>query len=608
VFQEIRIKGVGVIDDAVLELSPGLNVVTGETGAGKTMVISGLGLLLGARADSGLVRADASAALVEGILTLPEGHPARERAAEAGADVSDDLVLARTVTREGRSRAHVGGRSTPVGLLSELGEMLVAVHGQADQWRLRQGDQHREVLDSFGGARIGRPLLAYQQTFDALSAATRERDRLRQLSRERAREIDLLRAGLEQIEALDPQPGEDAALRAEDERLAHADGLRIAAEQAHAVLVGQDAAVVDVRTSVSEGLVAARSALAPMIEHDRAVKDFEERAGELSYLTADLAADLASYLSDADVDPGRLAVVQQRRSDLGGLTRTYGDTTDDVLAWAKEAAVTLTDLLGADDRVALLDEETVRLREQLSTQAEALRSARQEVGGDFGERVSAELQHLAMGRARISVAVTPRADPEGLPVAGEPVRFGRQGADDVEILLTANPGSPARSVARAASGGELSRVMLALEVVSGAAGAGGVPTFVFDEVDAGVGGRAAVDVGARLAVLARTAQVIVVTHLAQVAAFADRHLVVRKDDDGRVTSSSVTRVSDDERLRELSRMMSGDAGSAAGLEHARELLDQATRARTDGTDGTDVAAPDARRTRRTRAAAPATGG
>ena len=606
-FQEIRIKGVGVIDDAVLELSPGLNVVTGETGAGKTMVISGLGLLLGARADSGLVRADASAALVEGILTLPEGHPARERAAEAGADVSDDLVLARTVTREGRSRAHVGGRSTPVGLLSELGEMLVAVHGQADQWRLRQGDQHREVLDSFGGVRIGAPLLAYQQTFDALAAATRERDRLRQLGRERAREIDILRAGLEQIEAADPQPGEDAALRAEDERLAHADGLRMAAEQAHDALVGEDAAAVDARTSVSEGLVAVRSALAPMIGHDPAVKELDERAGELSYLTADLAADLASYLSDADVDPGRLAVVQQRRSDLGVLTRAFGDTTDDVLTWAKDAAIRLTDLLGADDRVALLDEETIRLRELLSTEAEALRSVRQEVGADFGERVSAELQHLAMGRARISVTVTPRPDPEGLPVAGQSVRFGRQGADDVEILLTANPGSPARSVARAASGGELSRVMLALEVVSGAAGSGGVPTFVFDEVDAGVGGRAAVDVGARLAVLARTSQVIVVTHLAQVAAFADRHLVVRKDDDGRVTSSSVTRVSDDERLRELSRMMSGDAGSAAGLEHARELLDQAARSRADSVAADEAAAPDVRPTRRTRAAAPANG-
>jgi len=580
VFQEIRIQGVGVIDDAVLELSPGLNVVTGETGAGKTMVVSGLGLLLGVRADSGLVRSGVDAAVVEGILALPEGHPARARAAEAGADVREDLVLARTVPREGRSRAHVGGRSTPVGLLAELGEMLVAVHGQADQWRLRQGEQHREVLDSFGGDRVAGLLASYQQTFDALVAATRERDRLRQLGRERSREVDVLQAGLAQVEAVDPRPGEDAHLRAEDERLAHADGLRLAAEQAHAALAGDDAAGVEMTASVRDALSGVRSALGPMIEHDGALRDLEQRVAELSYLVADLAGDMASYLCDVDVDPGRLAVVQQRRADLSALTRKYGDTVDDVLVWAEDAAATLTELLGADDRVEELERETARMRGVLSEQAEALRTARQRVGTDFGDRVSRELAHLAMGAARVSVAVTSRPDPDGLQVGGEVVRFGRHGADDVEILLAANAGTPARSVARAASGGELSRVMLALEVVSGASGAGSVPTFVFDEVDAGVGGRAAVDVGARLAALARTSQVIVVTHLAQVAAFADRHLVVHKEDDGRVTSSSVTEVRGEERLRELSRMMGGDAGSVAGLEHARELLDQAETVRT----------------------------
>jgi len=575
VFQEIRIQGVGVIDDAVLELSPGLNVLTGETGTGKTMVVSGLGLLLGVRADSGLVRSGVGAAVVEGIVALPEDHPARARAAEAGADVRGDLVLARTVSREGRSRAHVGGRSAPVGLLSELGEMLVAVHGQADQWRLRQGDQHREVLDSFGGEQVARPLAGYQQTFDELGAATRERDRLRELGRERLRGVDLLRAGLKQVEAVDPQPGEDADLRAEDERLAHADGLRLAAEQAHAALAGDDTAGVELTASVSDALTGVRSALGPMIEHDGALRDLDERAAEISYLVADLAGDMASYLSDIDVEPGRLAVVQQRRADLSTLTRKYGESVDDVLVWARDAAATLTELLGADDRVGELERETVRLREALTEQARALRRARERAGADFGDRVSRELTHLAMGAARVSVAVTSRPDAQGLRVGGEAVRFGRQGADDVEILLAANAGTPARSVARAASGGELSRVMLAIEVVTGASGGGSIPTFVFDEVDAGVGGRAAVDVGARLAALARTSQVIVVTHLAQVAAFADRHLVVHKDDDGRVTSSSVREVRDEERLRELSRMMGGDAGSTAGLEHARELLDQA---------------------------------
>jgi DNA repair protein RecN (Recombination protein N) len=572
VFEEVRIQGVGVIDDAVLELSPGLNVVTGETGAGKTMVVSGLGLLLGMRADAGLVRAGRRAAVVEGVVKVPDGHPALVRAQEAGADVTEGLLLARTVGADGRSRAHVGGRSTPVGVLAEIGQTLVAVHGQADQWRLRQGDQHREVLDGFGGEPVAIALDAYRETFDALSWAAAERDRLRQLGHERAREIDVLQAGLERIEALDPQPGEDVALRAEDERLAHADGLRLAAGRAHALLVGEDGYASDGAPPVVDALSQARAALSPVTDHDAALRDLAGRVGELSYLAADLAADLASYLADVDVDPTRLAEVQQRRADLGGLTRRYGDSVDDVLAWGKEAAATLFELLGADDRVQELDAETTRLRSELAERAVALTTARRTTAEELGRRVTEELAHLAMGSAVVTVAVTARDDPEGLPVGDRTLRWTRAGVDDVEILLVSGPGNPPRTVAKAASGGELSRVMLAIEVVGRTAD---VPTFVFDEVDAGVGGRAAVDVGARLAALARDAQVVVVTHLAQVAAFADRHLVVRKSDDGVVTSSNVAVLDDEERLQELSRMMGGDASSAAGLEHARELLDQA---------------------------------
>ncbi len=582
-FEEVRIQGVGVIDDALLQLSPGLNVLTGETGAGKTMVVSGLGLLLGARADAGLVRSDRSAAVVEGVVALPPGHPALLRAEDAGGDVADGLVLARTVGADGRSRAHVGGRSTPVGVLTELGRLLVAVHGQADQWRLRQGDQHREVLDEFGGEPLREALAAYRETFDALADATRERDRLRALAQDRVREMDLLQAGLERIEALDPQPGEDVALRAEDERLAHADGLRLAAASAHGLLVGDDAYAAGARESVVDALGSARAALGPVTEHDPALKDLEGRLAELGYLAADLAADLASYLSDVDVDPARLAVVQQRRADLATVTQRYGETVDDVLAWGQRAAAALTDLLGADDRADALDAETTRLRTQLGERAAALTASRSAAAQELGRRVTEELAHLAMGSAEVSVAVTARDDPDGLALAagagrgGRVVRFTRTGVDEVEILLSSGPGNPPRSVVRAASGGELSRVMLAIEVVTSGAGdmRAGVPTYVFDEVDAGVGGRAAVDVGARLAVLARHAQVIVVTHLAQVAAYADRHLAVRKSDDGRVTSSSVQVLEGDDRLRELSRMMGGDAESAAGLRHAQELVDQA---------------------------------
>jgi DNA repair protein RecN (Recombination protein N) len=398
--------------------------------------------------------------------------------------------------------------------------------------------------------------------------------RLRSLARDRAREVDVLRAGLEEIEAADPQPGEDGDLRAEDERLAHADGLRASAAQAHALLSGDDDESGAGGVGVSEQLASARAAITGMTGHDPSLLDLDRRLAELGYLAADLGGDLAAYLAGVEVDPARLAWVQERRAELARVQRKYGDTIDDVLAWAKESAARLDELEGADDRAEELSARLETLRDELATAAATLSSARRAAAVTFGERVTTELSHLAMGKAVVQVALGRRPDPEGLRLPGEdkPVRFTRHGVDDVEILLAANPGAPARSVAKAASGGELSRVMLALEVVTGS---GDVPTFVFDEVDAGVGGKAALDVGARLAALADHAQVIVVTHLAQVAAFADQHLVVRKTDDGHITASGVSAVTGDERLRELARMMAGTPDSEIAVEHARELMEQA---------------------------------
>ena len=584
-FSQMRIRGVGVIDDAVLDLSPGLNVLTGETGAGKTMVVSGLGLLLGERADSGLVRNGSSSALVEGVVQLPLGHPALVRADEAGADHEDgELVIARTIAAAGRSRAHVGGRTAPVSVLAELGQMLVAVHGQADQWRLKQGDAHREVLDDFGGPEVTVLRERVADLHDSWRDSAREHARLVSEARERAREIDSLTASLEEIEAVDPQPGEDTVLRAEDERLAHADTLRLAAAQALADLSGDEYAA-EPAPNVRDLIGAARGALAPATSHDLALAGLDERLHEVGTLVTDLSADLTAYLQDVDLDPERLGYVQERRAALGVLTRKYGETVDEVLEWSGRAAARLDELVTADDRVERLGAEVAELEAAVVAAAVALSEARRAAGEDFGVRVSEELTHLAMGKAVVHVELGRRADPDGVALpGGERVRLSRHGIDDVEILLAANPGATPRSVARAASGGELSRVMLALEVVGSRSASGeaasGPPTFVFDEVDAGVGGRAALDVGARLAALAEHAQVIVVTHLAQVAAFADRHLVVHKADDGRITSSSVSVVDGDARLRELSRMMGGDPDSEAGLAHAGDLLEQTGGART----------------------------
>jgi DNA repair protein RecN (Recombination protein N) len=578
VFSQMRIRGVGVIDEAILELSPGLNVLTGETGAGKTMVVSGLGLLLGDRADSGLLRAGVDSGVVEGVVQLAPGHPALARAEEAGGEHDDgELVLARTISATGRSRAHVGGRTAPVGVLADLGQLLVAVHGQSDQWRLKQGDAHREVLDDFGGE----PLLSLrervEQLYDEWRGASRELASLVAESRERAREIDSLTASLEEIEAVDPQPGEDAELRVEDERLAHADTLRLAAGQALSDLSGDEYAA-EPAPNVRDLIGAARSALTPATGHDERLRLLDERLHEVSTLVTDLAADLTAYLDDVELDPERLQFVQERRAALSVLTRKYGETVDEVLAWAQRSAARLDELVTADDRVEGLSSRVAALEADLGKTAAELSAARREAASAFSRRVTAELAHLAMGKAQLAVEVRVRVDAEGIALPdGTTARIARHGVDDVEILLAANPGATPRSVAKAASGGELSRVMLALEVVGAARG--GPPTFVFDEVDAGVGGRAAIDVGARLAALAQEAQVIVVTHLAQVAAFADRHLVVHKADDGAITSSSVTAVEGEHRLRELSRMMGGDPDSEAGLAHARDLLDQTAVAR-----------------------------
>lgn len=568
----IRIQRLGVIEDAELELAPGLNVITGETGAGKTMVVSGLGLLFGARADSTMVRSGATSAVIEGEVDVPPTHPAAQRVEAAGGETTDGLILVRTLSDQGRSRAHVGGRAAPVGVLSEVGEHLMAMHGQADQWRLRAPEQHRVLLDAFGGPTIATASQAYGQVQREWVAAREELARLSTAGAERTLRADLLRGALEEVESVDPQPGEEEELRAEELRLAHADGLRQAAELAHTALSGSDEALAQEQRPVAELLSQASSALAPVAEHDPALAGLRTRLDEISYLAADLGTELAAYSTDIDLDPARLAWVQDRRAVLTALLRKYGESSAAVLAWSGQAAAEVAELDGADDRIAALSAEQDRLHQELIDAGQALTRARSEAATELGRKVGAELAHLAMGSARVEVRVAHRTDEEGLELPdGSRVRAWSHGLDDVEILLAANAGSPPRTVTRAASGGELSRVMLALEVVSAQ---GDVPTYVFDEVDAGVGGSAALDLGARLATLARTSQVIVVTHLGQVAAFADRHHVVHKSSQGAITASDVRSVEGDERVAEIARMLGGVADSQVALDHARELVEE----------------------------------
>lgn len=573
----MRIEGLGVIDEATLELHPGLTVITGETGAGKTMVVTGLHLLGGGRADASRVRGGADRAVVEGRFRPAPDSPAAELAIETGARTDDDgsLIASRTVTSDGRSRAHLGGRSVPAGVLADLADGMLAVHGQNDQLRLLRPVEQRGVLDRFAGPSVARPLAAYRATRREWIRVVRELTDRTERSRELAREADLLGHGLAEIAAADPQPGEDDALVAEARRLADVDQLREAAMVAKAAVSGS--AEGDPDQPGALGLVGEAQRLLQGTD-DPMLHALGPRLAESAALLADVGAELGGYLDALDADPARLGEVLSRQSELKALTRKYAADVDGVLAWADEARARLGELDVSEEGLAALLIRRDELAAELAGHAADLTAAREAAARDLAGAVTAELAGLAMAHAELDVVVMPTAVPRDahpVTVGGQQRHAGADGVDDVELRLTPHPGAAALPVHKGASGGELSRVMLALEVVL--ADADPVPTLVFDEVDAGVGGRAAVEIGRRLARLARTHQVVVVTHLPQVAAYADRHLVVDKATyTTGLTRSGVRDVDDGQRVAELARMLAGMADTETGRAHAEELLAAAT--------------------------------
>ncbi|EID55827.1 DNA repair protein RecN [Saccharomonospora xinjiangensis XJ-54] len=573
VLAEMRIQGLGVIEEAALELHPGFTVVTGETGAGKTMVVTGLHLLSGGRSDASKVRAGSAKAIVEGRFTDITGEHALRILSDAGAEADEDgsVIAARSVSAEGRSRAHLGGRSVPVGVLGELSEQILAVHGQNSQLRLLRPAEQRAVLDRFAGEAVADPLAAYRKIRQEWLSVARELTERRARSRELAQQADLLRHGLAEIDAVEPAPGEDTALTEQVKRLAAVDELRDTASAAQLAIAGSPEGDSDLPGAL--GLLAeARRRLGSA--EDATLRDFEPRLSEASVLLGEVSRELASYLGTLDADPERLEAILARQAELKKLTRKYAADIDGVLAWADDARARLA---GMDTSEEALEELAARrdvLAGELAEHAARLSSARRVAAEELAKRITSELSGLAMGQAAVEVTVRGReadaADATALTVEGRTLAAGPDGVDDVELLLRAHAKAPALPVHKAASGGELSRVMLAIEVVL--AHADTVQTLVFDEVDAGVGGRAAVEIGRRLARLARTHQVLVVTHLPQVAAFADRHLVVDKGTADGVTRSGVRTLDDDERVTELARMLAGLDDTETGRAHAEELL------------------------------------
>jgi DNA repair protein RecN (Recombination protein N) len=580
VLTEIRIESLGAITAATAEFDRGLTVLTGETGTGKTMVVTGLHLLGGARADATRVRSGADRAVVEGRFITTDLDDAAAAQLDAMLDVSgaerdeDGSVIAlRSVSRDGPSRAYLGGRSVPAKSLSGFTTELLTLHGQNDQLRLMRPEEQRGALDRFAAA--GPACERYRKLRDAWLSARRDLIDRRNRARELAQEADRLKFALNEIDTVDPQPSEDDALVADILRLSELDALREAAAGARAALSG---ALDDPDTSgagASDSLGRARTALEST--DDATLRVLAEQIGEALTVVVDADRELGNFLGELPVDASALESKLTRQAQLRTLTRKYAADIDGVLQWARESRERLAQLDVSEEAQTALERRVDELARELSDAAVDLSKLRRKAAKRLAKELTAELSGLAMADAEFTVDVTTdlataQDDPAALTLpSGELARAGADGVDQVEFGFAAHRGMTVLPLAKSASGGELSRVMLALEVVLAASASG--TTMVFDEVDAGVGGRAAVQIGRRLARLARTHQVIVVTHLPQVAAYADVHLVVHTA--GPKGASGVRRLTGDDRVAELARMLAGLGESDSARAHARELLDAA---------------------------------
>lgn len=550
--EQVRIKNLGVIRDATLDLSPGLTVLTGETGAGKTMVFRSLNAVFGAKADPTLVSTGQEQAVVEVDAVLTQALVAQ--ATELGAQLDDGnvAIISRHINVGGRSRSFVGGVSVPSGVVSDMGEQLVAVHGQSEQLRLTKASQQRVILDRFGSTPVLRVLREYQELWARAQQLRQEISDLTLDESARARELEKLTKHIAVFDKLKPQVQELDQLDDEAARLGNSEVLYAASSAASAALEGDESDQLHVLSLLTQ----ARKALEREQVFDPALTQLVARVKELEVVAADVAADVSAYVDAIDASPARLEYVESRRAALRKASRDF-DSLEDFIEWVTTNQPRLAQLSGGDEAINDLREELSAVMDDAQAKAAELTQARTKAAHHFSQLVSQELASLAMPGARVEFSL-------------EQTQLGPFGADDISLGLVSRPDSPLVSIAKGASGGELSRIMLAVEVVL--ASADPIGTFVFDEVDAGVGGAAAVEVGKRLANLAKTAQVVVVTHLPQVAAFGDKHLVVSRESDDQVHSSSISEVTGAQRVTEISRMLAGLTSSQAGTQLAEELL------------------------------------
>ena len=565
---EVEISGLGVIERAQFSPGPGLTVITGETGAGKTMVLSALSLLTGARADATVVRNGSERASVVGRFSVSD--EVSEKVREIGGEVEEDEVLcSRTVTAEGKSRASVGGMSTTISTLADLGADLLSIHGQSANFTLLKPQKAREILDNFGHQEIAPTLKKYQELFERYRTIRESIKELAELRNTRERELERITTFLADFDRVNPQPMESSQLRDRIVNLENVDSLRVALANSLHLLSGEEAGVTTQIAQVKrllEGIGQGSSQGEATIALVR----------EISILVNELTSLLTSQEEDLDVEPDALEQMHSRRAQVTALIKKYGDVRLDnpesaLIDLARRNRALFGQLSEGDKGIVELEAERDRIANELIASVQKLSQVRKSAAKELEAEISAELLQLAMPSARILIAVEKCT--EGVAVTNGKISMlcSPSGGDEVTILLEPHAGATPLPINKGASGGELSRIMLAIEVVL--AGHSSIPTYIFDEVDAGVGGKAAVEVGRRLAHLARHAQVLVVTHLPQVAAWADTHYSISKNSSETVTTSDLALLAGSERVQELARMMTGREESTLARQHAQELLD-----------------------------------
>ena len=572
--QELSIVDFAIIDRAVMQFGPGMNVITGETGAGKSILLDALAAVLGSRVSSDLVRTGAKSTRVEAVFFVGETPPDGlfRTIDEAGIELGDDnvLILAREIQSTGRSLARVNGRTTTAGQLAAIGAMLVDIHGQSDHLAILRAAEQRSLLDRYARvdeerhevARLARRLREVRSKLASLASDTRERER----------RLDLLRFQVDEIDTAQLTENEDAALSQERDVLLNADRLRDDAARAMMALSGDDA--LDVDGNAASRLRTVEKAITALVEIDTTTAPLAERATELVVLTEELGRELRDYLERIEADPDRLAEVEDRLDLIRGLKRKYGATIADIVAFGESARAEIEEATSGAQSLEMLEADAASTEQSLVAAATALSRKRTEAATALAREIERSIADLKMGRASVEIIVRRRADPSGINWAldGDPtiVHFDETGVDDVEFLIAPNAGEALKPLARIASGGETARIMLALKSIL--SDIDSTPTLVFDEIDVGVGGRSGQVVGEKLAGLSHGHQVIVVTHLPQIAAFADTHFRISKLERQDRTVSNIDGLDDDERIAELAAMLDGVPLSDGAIANAEAMI------------------------------------